>query len=129
SLCRGSRQRAGSGGWRSPLNRPCPPIPSPAGEGDASRRHAVVAQQGVEAGLAAAEGLEVLQRAAAAAAGKDLAQEAGAGFGQLPGGFLERGIGVGAEHLGPLVAVVAGRVVAGEDVVELVRETVPRRGA
>src|SRR5690606_36118335 len=103
------------------------PVPSPVrkeGE-ELSRRHAVVAQQGVDARLAAAEGLEVLQRAAAAAAGEDLAQEARAGLGKLARRFLERGIGVGAEHLGPLVAVVPGRVTTGEDVAELVREAVP----
>ena len=36
-------------------------------------------------------------------------------------GFLEGGVGVGTEHLGPFVAVVARGIAAGEDVAEAVR--------
>ena len=44
-------------------------------------------------------------------------------------GLLERRERVGREHLGPLVAVVAGRVAAAEDVAEPVREAVVRPAA
>ena len=41
--------------------------------------------------------------------------------------LLEQAVGVGGQHLGPLVAVVARRVAAGENVREAVRETVVGR--
>ena len=43
-------------------------------------------------------------------------------------GFLERRVGVRAQHLGPFVAVVAGRVTAGEDVAEGVRGAADQAG-
>ena len=51
----------------------------------------------------------------------------------MPGGavehafFLELGEGIGAQHFGPLVAVVTGRVTAGEDVREAIGEAVVGR--
>ena len=96
----------------------------------ALRHHPAVAQQRVDLGLAAAEGLEGFQRRAAAAHCQDLAPEALASLGVeqaalARAGLLEGGEGVGRQHLGPLVAVVARRVAAGEDVREAVREAVP----
>ena len=58
---------------------------------------------------------------------EDLAPEARADLGVEHALLLEQAVGVGRQHLGPLVAVVAGRVAAGEDVREAVREAVVRR--
>jgi hypothetical protein len=92
--------------------------------------HAAVAQEGIHLRFAAAEGLEGFERRAAAADGEDLVPEALAGLGVEhaalgAAALLEGGEGVGGQHLGPLVAVVAGRVAAGEDVAEAVGEAVP----
>src|SRR5262245_17562235 len=94
--------------------------------------HAAVAQPGVAFRSPTAEGLEGLQRGARAADRQHFACEAFAGLAvehaaELLAGFLEGGEGVGGQHLGPLVAVVAGRVAAREDVAEAVREAVPGR--
>ena len=84
------------------------------------RRQPGVAQQRLGARLAAAEGAEHLQRMAAAAERQHRVAEAAAGRGDRRGvvepGLLEGREGVGGQHLGPLVAVVAGRVAAREDV-------------
>ncbi|KAG1321151.1 hypothetical protein G6F63_013922 [Rhizopus arrhizus] len=86
-----------------------------------------MAQQRVDLRRAATEGLEVLRSRTAAAARQDFIAEARTGFSQCLRCFLERGVGIGAEHLGPLVAVVTRRVATGENVAELVREAVPDR--
>ncbi len=87
--------------------------------------HALVAQQGVQGRCPAPEGLEGLHGWAAAADFQDGLAVARTGFRARQavgaGGFLESGIGVGAQHFRPLVAVVAGRVAAREDMAERVR--------
>src|SRR5262245_47511209 len=78
-------------------------------------------QQRVELWLTAAEIDERVERLAAAARREHRAPEA-LGRGSVEhAGFLERGERIGREHLGPLVAVVARRVAAAEDVTERVR--------
>src|SRR5258706_174980 len=91
------------------------------------RGHSIMAQKGVDLGLAAAEGDEGFERRAAAPGGQHLAAEALAGGRVEHAVLLERAVGVGRKHLGPLVAVVARRIGAGEDVGELVREAVVLR--
>ena len=78
--------------------------------------------------VASAEGSEGLRRRPAAAHGQDLVAEALSGapvehaFGSAR--FLEGAERVGRKHLGPLVAVVARGIATGEDMREVVRETV-----
>ena len=52
----------------------------------------------------------------------------GVGLAAGQGGFFESSVGVGAQHLGPLVAVITGRVTTGKNVAEAVRCAVPGRG-
>src|SRR5688572_15376601 len=87
-------------------------------------RHSIMAQKGVDLGLSAAEGDERLERGAASPAREHLVTEAGAGLRIEHPGLDERLVRIGGEYLGPLVAVVARRVSAREDVLELVREAV-----
>src|SRR5690606_39092099 len=95
---------------------------------------AAMAQQGIEARVATTERAERLDGWAAAADGEDLGQEAPSRLrDRLLGlvcarGFLEGRIGVGRQDFRPLVAVVAGRIPASEDVREAVLEPVPGRG-
>ncbi|KAF1858236.1 hypothetical protein Lal_00014736 [Lupinus albus] len=89
-------------------------------------------RQRVDLRFAAAEGLERVERRARAAHGQDLAVEALARLVEQRSaarfdGFLERRIRVRRQHLGPLVAVIAGRVAAREDVAERMLEAVERR--
>ena len=90
-----------------------------------------MAQQGVELGLAAAKGLERLHGRTAAAHLQNGLQVAlsGGAVGQAVGigAFLKRGIGVGTQHLGPLVAVIAGRITTRKDVAEGVGAAAPGR--
>ena len=94
--------------------------------------HALVAQQRVQARLAATEGFERLHsRAAAAFFQNGLAVAAsglGVGLSAGQGGFFKGGVGVGAQHLGPFVAVVTGGVATGKNMAEAVRCAVPGRG-
>src|SRR5579862_4684236 len=84
--------------------------------------HSLMAQQCVDLWLSAAKGFERIHGAAAAAGFEDrlavLASGLDAGLAVGARCFLERRVGVGAQHLGPLVAVVAGRIAAREDVAE-----------
>ena len=86
-----------------------------------------MSQQGVDAGLAAAEGAEAVHRRAAATGFEDLAAKALADLGVEQPLFLESCECIGREYLGPLVAVVPGRVTTGKDVREGVLEAVERR--
>src|SRR5690554_7278181 len=94
-----------------------------AGSGS-GRTDAAVAQQGLDAGLAAAEGAEQLRGIPGAALLEDLSAEAPARLRVEDTRFLEGAPGIGGEHLGPLVAVVARRIAAGEDMAEAVLEAV-----
>src|SRR6185437_14363082 len=84
--------------------------------------YAVLRQQRADVGAAAAELDEGLQGIPAAPAGKDGIQEPPGGGAIEHAALLERREGIRGEDLRPLVAVVAGRVAAGEDVSEAVRE-------
>ncbi len=88
-------------------------------------RHALVAQEGVDARFAAPEGFEGLEGGAAAADFQDLLTEASTGFGAggtvRRCGFFKGCIGIGLQHFGPFVAVVAGAVATGKDMAEAVR--------
>src|SRR4051812_30899539 len=86
------------------------------------RGHSIMAQKGIDLGLAAAEGDEGFEGGAAAAGSQDLAPEARARAGIQHAVLLEGAVGIGRKHLRPLVAVVARRVAAREDMGELVRE-------
>ena len=52
----------------------------------------------------------------------------GVGLAAGQGGFLKGGVGIGAQHLGPFVAVVTGRITTGKNMAEAVRCAVPGRG-
>src|SRR5690606_34732394 len=84
--------------------------------------HSIMAKQGIQFRVPSSERAKRVDGRSATAYRQDLVEEAPAGFGDArrrvrPGhGLLERGVGVGRQHFGPLVAVVAGRVAAGEDV-------------
>src|SRR5450631_953388 len=89
----------------------------------ASRRaaQALVAQECINARFAAAEGPKAVERAAAAARLEHVLAQTPAGLdAEHPAVFgrclLKRTPGVGRQHLGPLVAVVARGVAAVEDV-------------
>src|SRR6266498_131185 len=86
--------------------------------------HTIVPQQRVDSRFAAAKRLERFERRTAAADGEDLVAEARTGPGVEHALLLEQAVGVGREHFGPLVAVVAGRVATGEDMREIVQEAV-----
>src|SRR6185312_586689 len=93
-------------------------------------RHAAVPEERIDLRLAPAEGAERLGRGAAAADGENLVAEARAGARiehalRVPGRiarFLERAERIRRQDLRPLVAVVARRIAACEDVAEAVRE-------
>src|SRR4051794_20384290 len=91
---------------------------SPAAESSRRLRfgHSLMTQKCIDLGLATSEGLERVHGAAAAAGFENgLAVSASCLDAWLAVGaccFLERCVGVGAQHLGPLVAVVAGRIAA-----------------
>src|SRR5262245_28549300 len=73
-------------------------------------------QQRLDLRLASAEFDERLHRIAAAAALEDRLLEPVRGSGVEDAVLLKRAERVGRQHLGPLVAVVTGRVAAREDV-------------
>src|SRR5262245_64797048 len=85
-----------------------------------------LSQQRRRGRLPPAERLEDLHRMAAAAEREDGVAEAPAGrryrFRIVETGILERRERVGRQHLGPLVAVVAGGIAAREDVAEAAEE-------
>src|SRR3954471_9090662 len=85
-------------------------------------------QERIHARLAAAKRAERFGRWTAAAHRKDFLPETLAGLriehAARHAGLLERAVGVGGKHLRPLVAVIAGRIAAAEDVRERVREAV-----
>src|SRR5579872_5337698 len=94
---------------------------SPALPGDAALRgDSVLTQQRCHLGLAATkfhEGLQGLARAAA----RENAVEKTARRGQIEGTALEEcAEGVGGQHLGPLIAVIARRIASGKNVREAV---------
>ncbi len=86
-----------------------------------------MAQQGIHLGLATTEGAEQLHGLPGAALLQDVLQEGVAGLRIEDPLLLEAGEGIGGEHLGPLVAVVARRIAPCEDVGEAVLEAVERR--
>src|SRR5262245_39604266 len=89
--------------------------------------HTIVTQQRVDPRLAPAEGLERLDRGAAAADGENFVAETRArAFVEDPV-LLEQAVGVRRQHLSPLVAVIAGSVRPGKDVREIVQEAVVLR--
>src|SRR4051812_24197930 len=81
-----------------------------------------MAQQRVQSGFAASEGLERLYRGAAAASLENGLAIFSSGFDARQTVFtrclFKRGIRIGAQDLRPLVAVVARRVAASKDVTE-----------
>src|SRR3954466_10504485 len=79
-------------------------------------RHPIMTQKRIDLRLAAAEGDEGLEGRPASAASEPFPPETCADLGVQHAGLLERAVGVGRKHLGPLVAVVAGGIAAGEDV-------------
>src|SRR6056297_3789317 len=81
-------------------------------------------QQGPRLGRAAAERDEGLERIDAAADLEDALAETPAGLRVHDPAFLEQAEGVRGKHLGPLVAVVPGRVAAAENMRKAVREAV-----
>src|SRR5262245_6071582 len=86
-----------------------------------------MAQKGVNLRLAAAEGLEALYGGAAAPHFENCFTIFTACVGIKRTGFLKCAPGVGAQHFGPLVAVIAGAVSPGKDVRERVLEAVEGR--
>src|SRR6188508_1316144 len=94
-----------------------------------SGRQPELAQEWFDLGSAAAELDEGLHGVAAPAALEDRLQEASCGADVVNAVLLECAEGIGGENLGPLVAVVARRIAAGEHVLEAVRKAVEgRRG-
>src|SRR5947208_12955357 len=81
-------------------------------------------EKGVELGWPAPEGDERFERGPAAAPRQDLVAETGARVRRQDAGLLEEAVRVGRQDFRPLVAVVAGRVAAREDVAECVHESV-----
>lgn len=81
-----------------------------------------MAQQGVQLWLAPTEGLEVVHGTAAATHLQNAVQVLLAGLGAVAAicslRFFKRGVGISAEHFGPLVAVVARSVATCKDVAE-----------
>src|SRR5258708_6275687 len=123
------------GSRRAPAPRPraqdtaaVPPRATPASRGTLlPREDPVLPEQCRHLGRAAAEFDEGFEGIAAAAAAEDRIQEALRGRRIEHAALLESGEGVRREHFGPLVAVIAGGVTAGEDVAEAVGEAVPLR--
>src|ERR1039457_6515621 len=101
--------------------RGCAPLFSPPRSG---ANHAAVPQQRIHPRLAAAKRFERLESGPAAAHRQDLVAEALAAAAVERAILLEQAVGVGGKDFGPLVAVVACAVAAGEDVREVVLETV-----
>ncbi|RYE82010.1 MAG: hypothetical protein EOO75_21340, partial [Myxococcales bacterium] len=100
----------------------CPPASPPSRRRGGRHAEAEALEQRLDAGLGAAEAPEQLPRLLAVAALEDLAPEAVAGGPVEDAALAEHVEGVGVEHLGPLVRVVAGRVADGA------REQVGERG-
>src|SRR6202521_5488348 len=88
--------------------------------GPSGGRHSIMTQKRVDLRLAPAESDEGFEGRAAAAGAKHLTAEAFTDLGVEHSALLERAIGVRRKDLGPLVAVVARGIAAGEDVGELV---------
>ncbi len=84
--------------------------------------HTLVAQQGIQLRLTTTEGFERFHRGSAAADFQNrfavAAAGVDAGCAVLGGGFFKGGVGIGAQHLGPLVAVVTGGIATRKDVAE-----------
>jgi len=87
----------------------------------------VLREQRLEPRLASPEFDEQFHRGAAAALREDGVAKAPGDVGIGQPFFLERAEGVGRQHFGPLVAVVARRIAAREDVRKAVRKAVPGR--
>ncbi len=79
-----------------------------------------MAEQCLGAGLSASEGCEYLHWVAAAAQGQHRVAKAVAGFSQgrvvIEADFFKGSKGIGAQHFGPEVAIVASRVTPGKNV-------------
>ncbi len=87
------------------------------------RLDAIALEEGVDGGLLTAEALIEGHGVLGAALGEDAVAEA-AGRGTVEDAVvLEYAEGVGLEHFGPLIAVVAGRIAARHDVGELYGHT------
>src|SRR5437773_2425538 len=87
-------------------------------------RHAIVPQKRVQLRRASPECHKRLECRPATASRKHLIPESGAHGGRQDALFLEDAVGVGGEHLGPFVAVIAGGVAAVEDMSEAVDGTI-----
>src|SRR6186713_3395338 len=91
----------------------------------ARRQDSVLLQKRTHVGLAAAKVHESFQGVATAAARENCIEKAACRFRVEHAVFLERGKSVSGQHLGPFVAVVTGRVAAGEDMPEAVGKPIP----
>ena len=76
-----------------------------------------MAEQGIQAWFAAAEGFEGFGCTARTADGQYFFPEAAAGFGNVVA-FFKSGVSVCTQNFRPCVAVIACGVAAGEDVAE-----------
>src|SRR5690606_38980833 len=85
------------------------------------------AQQGADVGIAAAVVAEQPRGGAGAAPRQDRVEKLPPRVGVEHAALTEALEDIAAEHLGPLVAVVAGRIAAGEDVAEAVLKAVALR--
>src|SRR5262245_40901193 len=94
--------------------------PAPRSADPCSTAHAAVPQQSLHPGLAAAKRDERFQRWPAPAHAEDLIPEALPGAGIEHTVLLEQAVRIRREDFRPLVAVVARRVAAGEDMREIV---------
>src|SRR5690606_33802587 len=99
-------------------------------------KHTAVAQECVQLGFTATEGLEGLCGGACSAYGENLFKKASpCGFVQCVAravagrwrGFFKRRISVSRKYLGPLIAVVTRAITPGEQVGKIMREAMPGR--
>src|ERR1017187_2055144 len=105
-----------------------PPARAPtAARRGVSRRNSGLLEQRPNVGLAAAEAHECLHRIQTPAARENGIEKAGGGGAIEHAGLLERIKGVGGEHFGPFIAVVACGVSAGKNVGETRRHAIERR--
>src|ERR1700730_11819372 len=79
-------------------------------------------QQGIDLGGPAAKCDKRLQRGPASPASEHLVPEPATRLRRQHALFLEQAVGVSGKHLGPLVAVIARGITAGENMAESVRE-------
>src|SRR5262249_8212148 len=114
--------------WRPVSPRRCPRRPRRYGSRpEPSGRDAVLLEQRHDLGLATAEFDERLERIAAAATRQNAVEKASRSVAIERAALDESAEGIRRQHLGPLVAVVAGGIAAGKDMREAVRIAVPFR--